>query len=354
MVLIQRLIPIPVLAMALVAGGCKESTAPAPVDPAVMATAAEGLQTAFTGNATFQSLSALSGNFTLTAAAAALAAAPPLGAAGGSWPATAAAQVTRMRILADRAPAAVLALFPANVLGKTFVWDTAAGGKYRIMDSTLAGPSTGVRFRLYVASAATGRPVLPLQPIGYVDLIDVSTPQANVIRILVQYSSQTIADYTITGVKTTSSLTLGASGYVTDGVTPVNFDLSHALKLSDSSLVMDYHVTGNGATVGLLTSASGSGGNPTLSVDWSIAKGSSSVAVVGTSTQTNINVQFKFNSTTWATVSGDPSGTPTFTGANGRQLTTAELLGMARILSAFVEIADNVSGVFGPSFLVFK
>lgn len=354
---LKRLTPIPVLAAALFAGACKDSTSPAAVDPTAMATTVNGLSTAFSGNAAFQSLSALSGDFTLTAAVAAARAAPA-GAAGGSWATSARAQLDLMRRLADRAPLATLALFPANVLGKTFQWDTASGGRYRIVDSTLAGASSnGVRFFLYVVDPNTHRLVLTTQgipqKIGYVDLIDASTPQANIIHLVVQFGSQTIADYTITGVKTTASLTLTASGYVTDGVTRVDFTLSHALRLADSSLTTNYQVTGNGATVSLVTSLSGSAGNPTLTMDWRISKGGATVQIVGSSTQTTISVQFKFNGTTWATVSGTPSA-PVFTAASGQQLTAAQLVALGQILEGFGEVFDSMDAVFGPSFLVFK
>ena len=334
MALIRRLIAVPAVA-ALAAGACAESTAPSAVDPSAMATAVNGLSGAFSGNAAFQSLSVLSKNFTLTAAGA--------------------AQRAPRRGLADRAPVATLALFPANVLGKTFVWDTAAGGKYRIVDSTLAGaPSAGVRFWLYVTNTATGRPALPLQKIGYVDLIDVSTPQANAIRVPIQFGSQSIADYTITGVKTTTSLTLTASGYITDGVSQTVFDMSHQISLADSSVVLHDHVTGNGTSVSLSTSASGSGGTGALQLDWLVAKNNATIEVAGSGTATSVNLQFKFNGTTWATVSGNPSATPSITGANGRQLTAAELVALGQILQGLYAIYGSLDSVFAPSFLVFR
>lgn len=348
MVSVKRLIAIPVLALAWYAGACKESTSPATVDPTAMATAVNNFSQVFTGNAAFQSLSALSASFTLSAPVV-RPAVPPATA----WPPSAAAARSLMRQLAARAPGAILALFPSNVLGKTFQWDTSSGGRYRITDSTLAGASpNGVRFFLYVTLTGASKPSLPLQKIGYADLIDVSTPQANILHILVQViGGTTIADYTITGVKATSSLTLTATGYVTDGVTKTTFTLQHVLTLADSSLVTDYQVSGGGASVTMHTAISGAGGG-NLTLDWTVQK-NGSIEIVGTSTPTTISVQFKFNGATWATVSGDPDN-PTFAGANGKQLSTTELLAMGQILAGFGDIAENLNGVFGPAFLVFK
>ncbi|MGA2383985.1 MAG: hypothetical protein ABSG61_11200 [Gemmatimonadales bacterium] len=343
----RRLTAIPVLALALYAAACRETTSPTS-DPTALATGVTGLNSTFSQNAVFQSLAALSGSFTLSAPVARPLTAP-FGPSGG---ASANAWVLMLR-LAERAPGPMLALFPINVQGKVFQWDTAGGGKYRITDPTLAGPANGVRYILYQVNAATDRPSLPLTTTGYVDLIDQSTLQANVLHLLLKVGTQTAADYTITEVLTTTSDTLKAVGYVTDvvaGGTPVSFGLSHALTLADSSLVTDYSASGSAAAVTMHTSYSGAGGN-NVTLDWVVQK-SGSLEVVGSSTSSTINFQFKFNGTAWATVGGTPS-VPTFTGAGGRTLTATDLLALAQVLQGFYNIASNLSGVFGPAFLVF-
>ncbi len=344
---------VPFLALALYTSACKESTSPSAVDPTAMATSVDGINSTFSQNAVFQSLALLSSSFTLTAPVVrpSLPAAPTAAA----WPEAEAEPLRLMRALAGRAPAAILALFPSNVLGKTFQWDTASGGKYRILDSTLTGaPAAGVRFILSQADSATGKPRLPLTTTGFVDLSDESTAQANVLHLVLHVGTQTAADYKITEVKTTTSLTLTAAGYVVDvvaGGAPANFTLTHMLTLADSSLVTDFQVTAEDATVSMHTTISGAGGT-NVTLDWIVQKGGS-IEVVGTSTPTAINVQFKFNGTTWATVNGDPNS-PTITGANGRQLTPAELIALGEILRGFGQMALNLNAVFVPGYLVFK
>jgi len=352
---LTRLLPIGALAAALAAGACGDSTAPKPVDPSAMATTVGGINAAYSQNAVFQSLSALAESFTLAAPTARSSALQPV---SGSGAARATTSLGFMRDLGARAPAAVLTLFPANVLGKTFVWDTASGGRYRIVDSSLAGASAnGVRFTLYQADSVTHRPVLPLMTTGFVDLVDASTPQANVLHQVLHVGTQTAADYTTTGVKTTGSLTLTASGYVADvvsGGSPVNLQLSHALTLADSSLATNYQVNGNGAALAMHTTASGSAGNPTLGIDWSLAKGGASIGVVGSGTSNNASLQFTFNGVTWATVTGDLNGTPVIAGANGHVLTLADLYAMVQILQGFTDVGASLDAVFGPAYLVFK
>jgi hypothetical protein len=349
----RRLIAIPVVASVLYAAGCKKETAAPTLDPTAMVTGVNGLNATFSQNAVFQSLSALSGVFTLSAPV--VRPEPPVAPTEAAWPQSAASALAEMRRLGGRAPTAIQALFPVNVLGKTFQWDTASGGKYRIMDSTLAGaPANGVRFRLYQADTLTGKPHLPLTTTGFVDLIDVSTTQANALHILLYVGTQTAADYTITEVKTTTSLTLSATGYVKDvvaGGAPANFTLTHALTLADSSLVTDYSLKGTSATVTMHTAISGAGGS-NVSLDW-IIQTNGSLEIVGTSTPSTINFQFKFNGAVWASMVGNLSN-PVISGANGQQLTAAQLIALGQILAGFGDIASSLAGVFRPSYLVFK
>jgi len=354
---LKRVVPAGAVAVTLVAGACSESTAPSTVNTSATATAVTGLNTSLSQNAVLQSLAAL-GNLTALASPVARAALGPLPVPGRPWTASAAQTRDRLLELAARAPAgapaAELALFPANVLGKTFQWDTATD-EYRITDSTLTGaPSNGVKFILYQVDTGTGNPSLPLAQTGYVTMSDASTPQANVLQLLLMVGNQTAANYSITEVKTTSSLSLSAVGSVSNvvsGGTPVTFNLQHVLSLSDSTLSTNYQASSNGATVSLVDTVSGAGGTPYFALDWSVTK-AGTVAIVGSGTDSMINVQFKFNGTTVATASG-PSDNPSITLASGQALTTADLLALASIFVGFEEIEYNLSLLFTPGLLVF-
>ncbi len=354
---LQRLGSLAALAATLAAVACGESTSPTTSDPSVMAGAISGLNSSLSQNALLQSLSAISGNVALAPLVRPVA---PQAAPG--TPAAAAADLAMMRALAGRAPAGILTLFPANVLGKVFQWDTATH-QYRITDSNYVmnpPPSaTGVRFILYQVDTATHQPRLPLATAGYVDLVDESTAQANVIHIVVQAGSGRAADYRVSEVRTTSSDSLTAFGYVQDvniNGPQITFTLTHVLTLADSSLSSDYEASGNGASVSLLTTISGSGGTTTLTLDWIVQK-SGSVQVTGTITQavagTSANVQFKINGGLFATMTESAGGSPVFTGASGQALTAPEMLALGMIVQGFLEIYEHLSGLFGPAALFF-
>jgi len=338
------------VAATLLAGACKESTSPSSSDPSAMATAVSNLNAAFSQNAVFQSLAVLSSKAVLAAPAAVPLLVPGFRAAARSTPRDVMLQLAR------RAPAAALALFPANELGKTFQWDTAAGGRYRIVDSTkLGAPTNGVRFILYAVDTATLKPVLPLTTTGYVDLSDVSQPSYDGIHLVLHVGSLTAADYTVSEVRTTSSLSLTAVGYVQDVVTSgpqVSFDLSHLLSLPDSSLVSNYQASGNGATLTMQTSYSGAAAGNAETLDWLFQK-NGSVEVIGGATTDSTNVEFKFNGATFATVRAATGGQPAFSGPNGRALTTGEMLALLTIVEQFAETYVNLTLVFLPALVFF-
>lgn len=340
---------------ALAAGACNESTAPSAVDPTAMATVVSNLDASMSQNQVFQSLTALDGTGPLGAVVArAITPLASVGATRTAWGSAAVRTRVRMEGIAN-APSAVLALFFSNVLGKTFQWDTTSPAGYRITDSTLAGaPSNGVRFLLYQIDTATGQPSLPLYPIGYLDLTDVSTASVNAVHLLLKVGSLTAADYTVTEDKTTSSLTLSAVGYVTNAVVSgspvVQFNLSHTLSLSDSSLATDYEANDGSATVSLVSTVSGSGGTPSLTLDWKATKGGS-VEIVGFSGDT-IHMEFKINGSTIATVTGTPAN-PSLTTPSGQPLSPTEGTALVAILDGFDSIYFNLSLVFLPGLMVF-
>lgn len=347
---IERLTAICVVAATALVGACNEKTSPSAGDPTALATAAASLNTTFSQNAVFQSLMAISSSAVLAAPVVLPQLVPSVRGAPS------AGERDAMLRLAARASGPMLALFPANVLGKTFQWDTASGGHYRITDSTLAGaPAQGVRFYLYQVDTASHRPRLPLTTTGYVDLIDVSNAASNGLHLLLKVGTQTAADYTVTEVKTTTSMTLTAVGYLKDVVTSgpqVDFNLSHALTLADSSLATNYQASGNGATVSLVTTVVGKTGSESETFDWLLQK-NGSVEMVGRATPDSTNIQFKLNGTVFATVREVTGSPETLTGPNGRALTVGEMQALLTIIVAMAEVYANLSLVFLPTLLFF-
>ena len=280
-----------------------------------------------------------------------------LGAARG-------AVLALLRSLGGRAPAATETLFPANLLGKTFVWDTAGGGRYRVDSAVGGAPTTGVRFWLYYVAAGATHPSLPLLPIASFDLADQSNAFANTLGVKLTYGDphvsggQTLASYAINGVRTTSSYTLSAAGYVVDTTgQQVTFNLSNALNVADSTArISDTLAAANGTRVWMQITDSALAGGHTLRLADHYERFGHTVDVAGSSTEagadSSVNVAFKFDGVTWATVTGSASN-PTFTNASGQALTVGQQIAILQIVLGFFDIFTHANVVFAPAALVF-
>jgi hypothetical protein len=354
MIALKRLAPVfGLVAVAGLAACSKDTNSPDNVDAAVMQAKLDALSAEFTGNAVFQSLATLSGHFTLTAAGqAAVRATLPLGVPRAPSTNLAAAGGTRlqaMRLYASLAPNSPMVLFPANVLGKTFVWDVTLD-KY-VQSTQTGAPANGVRFLLYTVDQATGMPIEPLQALGNVDLTDESTPAADILGVLVKFGSTTVADYTISAVVTTTSLSLTASGSLFGQTNRVDFTLENTV--TQTSAIIDYHVqASNGYAVDIKIT----GTETSFTVDFTISGGGNSLQMVGSVTISGssgtISIQIKYNGTVVATISGDVNN-PTVTGAGGRQITQQEIAHLLAIFEQAAEVINTLGEVFGPGYLLF-
>ncbi len=311
---------------ALAAGACSESTAPATVDPTAMATAVTTLNASFAQNQMFLGVQAVAG-------------AGPLGAVVARAVAAASPRPAHGLAAATQS----LPLFFANVYGKTFQWDTTSPAKYRITDSLATGaPSDGVRFLLYPVDSA-GKPS-SLVIIGHLDLHDAN----GILHVVLGFGTQTAADYTIAEQKTTASLTLTASGTLTNVASSgptVSFTLSHVLNQSSGSVSTDYQASDGSTAVSLVSTVTASGGDSTLAMDWKATKGGT-VEIVGTSSVPAVNLTFKFNGATIATAVGSQANlsiTPL----------TAPLVQLSAILVALGHIQANLDLLITPGALVF-
>jgi len=339
---LMRVTSLVLLAGSLAAVACSDSNEPEEVNPTAVSTGMASLTGSFSSNVAFQSLRHLSAYFSFTAATRAAAALEAV------LPSPASSPQRALASLALRGPAETQALFPVDVLGKTFAWD-AAQGKYVVDLLATGAPADGVRFRLYILNQSTHLPQVPLQVVGYVDLTDRSTVQSEKLGVLVKYGTMTIADYVITGTEATTSHTLEAQGYITDGTSRLDFDL--AITESQTQVLVDYTVSSsNGYTATLRTTETLATG--AMSIYWLVEKSGNSLEVSGNSTTSAINCQLKFNGVTVATLTGSPSS-PTVTGAGGRTFTTQDLAALQAIFESFNDLDSEIGGVFNPADLVF-
>ena len=353
MIRVTRLTPLALLAGALAAGACSDSNTPEAINPSTVSAGVEGLSSALSSSLAYQSLRELSGLFAFSAAGGAAAAVeatlPPLAGEERRF-ALRGFEHLPLTSSALLGPAGTQALFPSDVLGKTFKWDEVQD-KYVVDPNSEGAPTNGVRFLLYLVNQTTHRPQEPVQGTGYVDLVDVSTASANKLQVIVKYLSQTIADYTITGTEAVSppTVTLRANGYVMNETNRLGFDL--LLITTATQVVMDYALSGtNGYTASVEMTGNLTTGAVTIL--WSVSRSGNTVEVSGNSSAAAVNCQIKFNGVVVATVTGVP-GSPTVTAASGRTFTAQDLAALRAIFEGFDGLNDQLDGVFKPAALVF-
>ena len=193
-----------------------------PFDAGASAADLQAVQGAFAATA-FESFAVSSQDFILVAdttplPVALLHASVAAATAGTRWEAAAAAEAFAA------GPAASGPLLPDEFRGRTYVRVDGVAG-YQWDSARTDAPATGVRFVLYEVDPVTGTP--GTTEIGYVDLIDETTPNvAHVARVVVVTSGVVRIDYTVSAVVGTQSATLTVSGFIGDGTNQVDVDLS--------------------------------------------------------------------------------------------------------------------------------
>jgi hypothetical protein len=115
---------------------------------------------------------------------------------------------------------AATANIPADVKGKTFVYDTNTG-TYEIEPAVTGAPSNGVRFLLYLWDGSLGRPATPLTRIGAVDIEQVSQDGASsqVVDLVVSRQAPFLVagDFEVTHRVNNGTNVFSIEGSATDG-----------------------------------------------------------------------------------------------------------------------------------------
>jgi hypothetical protein len=232
------------LAVTAFTGACgKDSVGPkSPADPQATTAQLASLDTVFSA-AALQSLNSLS-LFIDPAAApvpalSVVAALNPLKQSSTLRPYAERIDEARMfsRLGPQMSVSGAAALFPPDVVGKTFEWNLGTA-QYEPTARTGA-PTVGVRFILYAINELTGSPADPLVEVGYIDLIDESgsgNPKVHVIVAGVG-GAPVYVDYMVTLASLgETSAKITTAGYITNGAgSPDSVRFSGALTIAASS-----------------------------------------------------------------------------------------------------------------------
>jgi hypothetical protein len=323
------------------ATACSDSTGPEDFNAPAVQQQAEQVLAAFTDNPALLALTAITSTTTPFAAAR---------TAVGLMPGSPTDPSTAVRL--QRLGQSVLslgvsspqALFPANLLGKTFVYNPDSA-KYVVDPARTDAPTDGVRLALYAVNPVTSLPLVPLQEVGSLDLHDVSTPSSDAVQIVATVGTVTYLDYTASASVGTSSATLGAAGYLSNGTERLDFDLS--LAVTQTSITVDYLLEAGDNSIRLVDVLTQGSESVTLT----ISDGTNSVVMQVSGTTNGWTGDIRYNGSVAVTIGGTPEA-PTFTRWDGTPLTQAEIAALGGIVESILIVFDGMDNLLGPALIV--
>jgi hypothetical protein len=350
-------------AAALALSGCgSESAAPiVPFNPAGASADFDAVNTTF-GSPVFTSFSTLSvlfdvalGGTPLVSASAAALDVHGGGTAGELQVAAARSAEQIARIVPRPAAAgfsASSAAIASQFLGKTFVY---SGGTY-VVSAETGAPANGVRFLLYALDAVTLLPAEPLDPTGYVDLMDLSSGSTAAARVIVVSGTTTYLDYRVSATSTISSGQVTVSGFITDGTTRATFSLRSTLTYA-SGLTLSYSLDVPERDLSIDLTMSASGLDPVASniaVILDMRGQNGWVRLTGEFNSTGATLNVAINGIPFATITATTGSAPVITGAAGQPLSQEELDALQRVFefaggsfAAFDELVAPVGTLLG-------
>lgn len=343
-----------VTAFAAGLAACGDSTGPAgEFDPTAESVDVTALSDAVATNPALQSMNVLGDAIGATFAVLPL----PLDPAIASQPSTLkklSEQMSALRAAVGVGSFQLSAVIPENLWGRTYVYDPLTNG-YVWDPGRTGAPGTGVRFILYAVDPIFGQVVQPLQEIGYIDITDETTTTTDQIHIVAVIGAVTHVDYRLIASFTTTSGTIRAVGFISNGSQQLNFDIRIQAN-QDGSLVLDYllHSPSDNVRLHLVTNFQFDSATETLTVSLTFeirsARGTAlwTLTITESPTGSSLSGEVRFNGRRVVVISGTPQG-PVFTKADGTELTAEELQalqGLFEIPDSLIELLD---GIFGPA-----
>lgn len=248
-----------------------------------------------------------------------------------------------MAELLDAASAAVV-LIPESFRGRTYEYDALEG--YVHNPERTGAPENGIRFILYEVNPITGEP--GETEIGFVDVTDESTETAAIARLRVVSEEMEYVNYTVTATGVLNSISFNIVGYVTDGTTRVDIDLTNSVDATFASarlevdyiievVARDFRIDAN-----VVIEVDGETQQAELTLEASFRQDANSVLVDGTidiDARTGL-VTMTVNGDLFATITLSPT-TITVVGPDGEALSAEDAQSVRKIIEALQEIFDD-------------
>ena len=282
-----------------------------------------------------------------------------VGTNSGAFPGAAAYTRKLMTLVPGSTPAGLTRAggIPDSLKGTTWVYDSATAG-YVVSDQSGA-PSTGVRFILYAVDPVSHGPAFPLNAIGYADLTDESSGSTQSARLVVVSGSTPYLDYRVSGTALSNGGTVVVAGFITDGTTRLDFNLTNHLTYSSNSvgLTMVYQATvpSRGVSLGFTFTFSIGSNSVAATVNLNLTGPNGNVTLEGADngdgTGSTGQYTVRVNGNVFATINttADQNGSSTtITGQSGGALTTDEQQALTAVFDMVTSATDVFTQLLDP------
>jgi hypothetical protein len=355
------------LASAVAVTACTDSSGPGDGEFDANATSVElGAVDATFETPAYQSLAALGQYFETGPVAMASASAAMLKSAQAeastSWTARALRNAPNVDVLAS-ASAPIPRL--AEHYGTQFVYDETEG--HYVPNPEGEAPENGIRVILYAVNPITHEIASPLNPIGHVDIIDVN-PESSAqiaVQVIVVSEDVTYTDYTVTatlGAEVGNGASINAAGYLTDGQTRADFDLTHTASydFTGGTVSIDYHVevADRDFAIDLAITVQGNEAQNSSDIEVRVTRGPNWVTIAGQGTNEGAVLNVKVGTgdgegRDFATITISPTGIEVL-GADGEPLSEEEAQALREIFHVVEHAFDFFDELFKPVQWIFQ
>lgn len=333
------------VAAAIALGGCGEAAGPGDFDPVEANQAALEVLGPFDNNPAIEAMGLLTTAMPdFSAAPAAATSAPdPLGVPENLRLLT--------RVVPFLSPTQPAVIFPADLLGTTLIYN-AGTGKYEVAPDSSGAPLNGIRLILYAVDPIFHQPVEPLTQVGYLDLTDEGTPAADRLGAIAVVNGITYLEYLASAVVTTTSLTFTAEGYLSDGMTQVDFSLSHTWSQVDG-FQLSYVIDVPSRDVGLSVTANLDPQSEMATFELTVHDGGSSVVMSVQATPTSLSGSVTHGGNVVVKISGTPEN-PVFTDGADNPLSAEQAGALAELFEGVGAVIDGFDDLLIPAYLVLQ
>ena len=235
-------------------------------------------------------------------------------------------------------------------LGRRLVFNATMEG-YEFAQDDGDTPATGVRFVQYAVDTAEDRVIVPLVPMGHVDVMDRSAGGTNRIGVRAVVDGESLIDYeaTAAGNILITIFEHNIAGFIatTDG--PIDVNLEQRISVSEG-IELDYRLERNLTVISIMLDFDAQ--TFTATTTMTVTSGGTVLSMTTSGTPQSIEGTVRSNNTEMARIEGTVAA-PVFTDTNGGPVLGEKLTALNDLFAAPDRLFDIIDAALAPAYWAF-